>query len=57
MKGFKKRISKDVLKEVEKVSAMLDQDIETKLREWVDVTEKRSRGTLRKNIDLTQIRR
>jgi hypothetical protein len=57
MKGFKKRISKDVLKEVEKVSAMLDQDIETKLREWVDVTEKRSRGTLGKNIDLTQIRR
>jgi hypothetical protein len=56
-KGFGKQISKDISKEVEKVSTMLNQEVEMRLREQVGRTGKKSGGTFGKNSDLSRIMR
>jgi hypothetical protein len=55
-KGIRKRIIEDVRKESEKVSDMLNREIETRLRERVDVIEK-IEGTFRKNSNPSRTRR
>jgi hypothetical protein len=56
-KGFRKQINNGVLKEVEKASDVMNQDVERRLRERVRMIEKRSEWMFRKNSDLTRIRK
>jgi hypothetical protein len=56
-KGFGKRISKDVWKEVKKVSGTVNRDVETRLRERASTIENKSREMLKKYRDLFRIRR